>query len=138
MSEAAQVEVVERRGRQRFIAKGRGEPCFWALLDGQRVALLDLSIDGFSIPVGTPPASHHSFDFILQRANAPDEICGTARVVNYLGAPAGGQAGCRFESFEGDGGARLEDWLATLVLDHASLPITEADAECIVRGPSLV
>ncbi len=138
MSEAAGLETTERRKRQRFIAKRRGEYCFWALIDGERLPLLDLSLEGFGIPASSPPSSDRSFHFVLQRANVPDEISGRARVVNYLSSAEGGQAGCLFDSLDGEGASRLEDWLTAHVLASASVPITEKDASRIVSGPSLI
>ena len=43
----------ERRSKQRFVARRRGEPCFWLVLDGQRIALNDLSAEGFSLAMST-------------------------------------------------------------------------------------
>jgi hypothetical protein len=94
MSEAEKVETAERRKCQRFVAKRRGEYCFFAVIDGQRLPLVDLSLDGFAIPASSPPPSDRSFEFVLQRTDVPDEISGRARVVNYLSSADGGQAGC--------------------------------------------
>ena len=128
----------ERRKRQRFVAKWRGEYCFWVVVNGDRKPLVDLSLEGFAMPATSPPSSSSDFEFVLQRINVPDEIRGRARVVNYLSAPEGGQAGCRFESFDGDGQARLRDWLTTHVIMNATVRISEKDALKIVEGRSLV
>lgn len=138
MAQNGNAETFDRRKRQRFTAKRRGEYCFWVILDGARLPLVDLSLEGFSIPVSSPLASDHRYDFVLQRANVPDEIRGQAKAVNYIGAAAGGQAGCVFENLEGDGGERLEEWLTAHVLASASVPINEKEAGQIVSGPSLV
>ena len=138
MAQDDNVETFERRRRQRFVAKRRGEYCFWAVFDGERVPLVDLSMEGFSIPASSPLASDRNHEFVLQRANVPDEIRGLVKVVNYIGAPGGGQAGCVFDSLEGDGLARLEEWLTAHVLASASIPINEKEAGQIVSGPSLI
>jgi hypothetical protein len=130
-------ESTERRARQRFLAKRRGEHCFWAVIGGVRVALLDLSLEGFAMPAEVSPAGG-SFEFVLQRAGVPDEIRGRAQVVNRVGGPEGGQAGCLFDAIEGDGRERLAEWLTAHVLVNASVPITEKDAVAIVSGPSLI
>ena len=126
----------ERRSKQRFVARRRGEPCFWLALDGQRIALNDLSAEGFSYPSPTPRANAEVFDFVLQREGLPDEIRGRAETVNYLAD--GAQTGCHFLSIEGDGQQRLRDWLIAHVIVSASVRITEKDAAAIVAGPSLV
>lgn len=138
MAQDENVESFERRRRQRFVAKRRGEYCFWVILDGARVPLVDLSLEGFSIPASSPLASERNLDFVLQRANVPDEIRGQARAVNYIGAAAGGQAGCVFERLEGDGMERLEEWLTAHVIASATVPINEKEAAQIVSGPSLI
>ena len=91
----------ERRSKQRFVARRRGEPCFWLVLDGQRIALNDLSAEGFSYPSLTPRANAEVFDFVLQREGLPDEIRGRAETVSYLADAA--QTGCHFLGIEGDG-----------------------------------
>ncbi|HRP96341.1 MAG TPA: PilZ domain-containing protein [Rhodocyclaceae bacterium] len=138
MSQAAQIELIERRRRQRFTAEQEGRPQFRVLVDGECLPVLDLSLECFSMPAATPPATHRGIQFVLQHAERSGEVCGTARIVNYQGAPAGGQAGCAFESIDGDGLARLEQWLAAHVLAAASVPIRAHEAAGIVRGPSLV
>jgi hypothetical protein len=126
----------DRRGRQRFVAKRRGEDCFWALIDGRREALTDLSLEGFS--VASRMDGTDAFALLLHRAGVPDEIVATARLANSFETAEGVQSGCRFESFEGDGHERLRDWLVAHVIANASVPISEKDAERIVSGPSLI
>ena len=126
----------ERRSKQRFVARRRGEPCFWLVLDGQRIALNDLSAEGFSYPSLTPRANAEVFDFVLQREGVPDEIRGRAETVNYLADAA--QTGCHFLDLEGNGAQRLRDWLIVHVIVSASVRITEKDAAAIVAGPSLI
>jgi hypothetical protein len=138
MADEKLVDNGERRSRQRFLAKWRGEYCFWVVIAGERLPLLDLSMEGFAVQASSPPERHQAFDFVMQHANVPSEICGTARVVNYLNTPAGGQAGCLFVSLEPNGLARLEEWLTAHVLLNASVPINEKDAATIVSGRSLV
>jgi hypothetical protein len=132
------MDVQERRGRQRFLALRRGEPCFWVLLDGERIALNDLSLEGFSMPATTPPPAGKAFHFVLVREGVPDEIRGTAAVVSHTASPEGGLAGCQFVEVEDDGLFRLQDWLVTHVIMNATVRITEREAVEIVLGRSLV
>ena len=126
----------ERRSSQRFVARRRGEPCFWVMMGGERVALNDLSADGFSYPSTAAPVTGEVFDFVLQREGVPDEIRGRAVTANFLAGAA--QAGCSFVSLDGDGAERLRDWLIAHVLMTATVRITEKDAAAIVSGPSLI
>ncbi|MDO9597002.1 MAG: PilZ domain-containing protein [Azoarcus sp.] len=132
--------TAERRTRQRFVAKRQGEVCFWALVDGQRLALNDLSLEGFSLPASSVLGTGLVFDFVLNRDGVPDEISGSAEVVNQIAAsedePA--KAGCRFVRLEDASSARLHDWLVAHVLVNATVRITEKDATAIVSGPSLI
>jgi hypothetical protein len=126
----------ERRGRQRFVALRRGSECFWAMVDGKREPMSDLSLEGFGMPglfeVG------RRMNVVLHRSAVPDEIRGTVRVANCFAGADGLQSGCVFESLEGDGAQRLMDWLVAHVIANATIPITEKDAERIVSGPSLI
>jgi hypothetical protein len=135
-AEASDASSAERRRLQRFIALRRGAPCFWVLIGAERHALKDISVEGFSIAATTPPAAGEVFDFALQRDGVPDEIVGKAHVVNFI--PSSMQAGCRFVALDGDGHARLRDWLVAHVIVNASVRISEKDAAAIVGGPSLI
>lgn len=130
--------VVERRRRQRFVAKRRGEFCFWALIEGERFPLQDLSIEGFGVQVFPGFELDKVFPFVLRRAGVPDEVRGLARAVNKVDAGVGALGGFLFESFEVDGRARLEEWLTAHVLASATVPISEKDATAIVSGRSLI
>ena len=129
-------EAAERRRIQRFLAQRRGQPYLWVMIGCERVALRDISVDGFAIAAAAPPAGGEPFDFVLQREGVPDQIRGRAQVVNFIAAS--GQAGCRFLVLEGDGAERLRDWLIALVIMNASVRISEKDAAAIVAGPSLI
>lgn len=127
----------ERRGKQRFVALRRRMPCFWAEIEGERIALVDLSLEGFGLLAELEPGQR--FEVVLYRAAVPDQIRGTVRVANCFATAAGQQqVGCVFEAFDADGEERLRDWLIAHVIANATLPITEKDAERIVCGPSLV
>ncbi|MBL8443192.1 MAG: PilZ domain-containing protein [Zoogloeaceae bacterium] len=130
--------VVERRRRQRFVAKRKGEFCFWALIEGERFPLQDLSIEGFGVQVFPGFELDKVFPFVLRRAGVPDEVRGRARAVNKVDVGVGALGGLLFESFEADGRARLEEWLTAHVLASATVPISEKDATAIVSGPSLI
>jgi hypothetical protein len=138
MADNSTSESGERRKCQRFVAKRRGEQCFWAVIGGQRYPLADLSLAGFAVPVSSPLPTGKVIEFVLQRANVPDEIRGRARIVNHIQADGGGQAGCLFEPLDRAASERLEEWLAAHVLMTASVPINEREAASIVRGPSLI
>lgn len=138
MADETQMDSDERRSRQRFLAQWHGEYLFWVVIAGERRPLVDLSMEGFAVQASSPPQSDQVFDFVMQHAKVPNEICGTARVVNYLNLPAGGQAGCLFVSLDAKGLTTLEDWLTAHVLLNASVPISEKEAARIVSGPSLV
>ncbi|MDD3674049.1 MAG: PilZ domain-containing protein [Thauera propionica] len=126
----------DRRGSQRFVARRRGEPCFWVVIGGERIALNDISPEGFSFQADDPQAFCEELDFVLLRDSVPDEIRGRARRVNYLAGSA--QLGCRFVTLQGDGVERLRDWLIAHVIMSATVRITEKDAAAIVNGPSLI
>ncbi len=129
----------ERRTRQRFVARRWGAVCFWVSIDGgERQALNDLSLEGFSYPLDTPPAQPQRFAFSLHLEGIPDTIRGQAETMNHVFAEGGGQLGCRFLSFEDDGEKRLHEWLTTHVIATATVRISEQEAAEIVRGPSLI
>ena len=126
----------ERRKRQRFVASRDGNPCFWVAIDGERSPLIDLSLEGFSI--AGEPQPPRCFAFELRLTDIPDRIRGEAQMVNFVPGAAGGQIGCRFVSFQGDGAADLKEWLTAHVIAGASVRITAKEAEAIVQGPSLI
>ncbi|MCL1825689.1 MAG: PilZ domain-containing protein [Betaproteobacteria bacterium] len=127
----------ERRIHQRFIARLDGEPCFWALIGEERLALNDLSLKGFALPTSPALVPGAQFDFILQREGMPDTIQGRAEVASVFGRDAL-SAGCRIIHFEGDSGERLQEWLVVHVIRNATVRISEKDAAAIVSGRSLV
>lgn len=124
----------ERRSRQRFPALRDGKPYVWLLLGTERWPLCDLSLDGFSVAAETPLVAGAAFDFVLKLSDAPDKVKGLAQTMNTVG----GLTGCRFVSIEGDGEARIFEWLTVIVICAAKLRITTKEAEAIVRGPSLI
>ncbi|MFN3987749.1 MAG: PilZ domain-containing protein [Rhodocyclaceae bacterium] len=133
-----QEAVSERRKRQRFVAKRRGEYCFWVVMDERRLPLQDLSLEGFGVAGHDGLDLGYRFSFVLQRLGVPDEIRGTARVVNRVQTMTGELTGVLFEALEGDGASRIGDWLTAHVLATASVPISEKEASRIVSGPSLI
>jgi hypothetical protein len=132
----AAADSAERRRIQRFLAMRRGEPWFWVVINGERIPLRDISVDGFAITAEEPPAAGEAFDFVLHREGVPDQIRGRAQSVNFIASVS--QAGCRFLELEGDGMGLLRDWLIALVIMNASVRISEKDAAAIVAGPSLI
>lgn len=138
MNEAVKDDTAERRSRQRFVASRRGDTCFWALVNGVRRPLNDLSLEGFSLPASADLETGLGFSFVLQREGVPDRIEGHARVVNQVGLGQERKAGCRFTEVDEDGVARLKDWLVAHVLASATVRISERDAAAIVSGPSLI
>ncbi|MDD3354820.1 hypothetical protein [Zoogloea sp.] len=94
----------ERRRRQRFVAKRWGSVCFWVQVDGARLPVNDLSLEGFSAPCPTPFSGvGQRFKFVLQLEGIPDEVCGEAVTMNFVFGTEGGVQGCRFVTLEGDG-----------------------------------
>ena len=130
-------DASERRIHQRFVARLHGEPCFWALIGEERLALNDLSLMGFSLPASPALLPGAQFDFILQREGVPDTIQGCAVVTGVFGKESP-SAGCRIIRFEGDSEERLQDWLVIHVILSATVRISEKDAAAIVSGRSLV
>jgi hypothetical protein len=131
-------DASERRINQRFVAWLHGEPCFWVLVEGARIALSDLSLKGFALPA-TPAFAHGAqFDFTLLCEGVPDTIRGRAEAVASFGEGETVSVGCRIVRFEGDGPERLQDWLVAHVIRSATVRITEKDAAAIVAGHSLV
>lgn len=133
-----EVDTGERRLHQRFVAQRQGEACFWALVGNHRVALNDLSITGFSLPLLPDYTVGTQFDFTLQRDGIPDAVRGQAQIVNQLGKDAAAKLGCRIIQFEGENAERLKEWLVTHVICSATVRITEKDAAAIVAGRPLI
>lgn len=131
------IDSEERRIHQRFVARLRGEPCFWVLIGKERLALNDLSLKGFSLLASPALVSGAQFNFTLQRENVPDTIEGSAEVANIFGKDMR-FAGCRIVRFEGDGAERLRDWLVIHVILSATVRISEKEAARIVSGRSLI
>ncbi len=131
-------EYRERRQRQRFLAKRAGSTFFWVMFDDNRVPLLDLSLEGFSIAASAPPTSDQPFAFELRLEGIPDKIKGQAQQMNFVPGEPHGQIGCRFIALEGEGAMRLHEWLTIHVIASASVRITAKEAETIVEGPSLI
>ena len=134
----SQYEYSERRQRQRFLAKRSGTTWFSVAFNGNSVPLVDLSLEGFSIASSTPPASDEAFAFELRLEGIPDKVKGAARQINFVPGEPEGLIGCNFIAFEGEGAARLHEWLTIHVIASASVRITAKEAEKIVEGPSLI
>jgi hypothetical protein len=128
----------ERRQHQRFPAIRDGKPCIDIEINGTRQELIDLSVDGFSIPAcSLEPDS--SFDFIMRLIDGfGDKVRGRAQVVNELGGPENKQIGCCFVSLDERSEKILHEWLTVIVICGASVRLTPEDAEAIVKGPSLI
>lgn len=133
---ADSADSAERRRIQRFLALCRGEPWFWVVIDGERIPLHDISIEGFAIAADAPLPAGAAFDFELHRQGVPERIRGRAEAVNHI-APAL-RAGCRFLALEDGGTERLREWLTALVIMNASVRISAQEAAAIVAGPSLI
>lgn len=128
----------ERRKRQRFVAKRWGNVCFWVVIDGERMPVNDLSLEGFSVPWGSPLAEPEAFPFVMHLEGIPDVIRGMAETVNFVLGADGGMMGCRFVTLSRDAAERLHEWLTLHVISTATIRISESDAASIVSGPSLV
>ena len=94
----------ERRKRQRFVARRWGSVCFWVVIDGERLPVNDLSLEGFSVPYGAPLIEPRQLGFELSLDGIPERIFGVAETMNFTVGESGGQLGCRFLSFEGEAG----------------------------------
>ena len=129
---------VERRSSQRIVSRQLGRNRFWLSWYAGRVLLENLSVEGFSMSLSTPPASDRPFEFLLERDGVLGGVSGLAQVVNYSSDVNGGIAGCRFVTISEDASERLTEWLAGHVLDVAAVPVSEVEAEDIVLGPSIV
>ena len=130
--------TAERRRRQRFVARRWGNVCFWVVIDGARLPVNDLSLEGFSVPFGAPFVEPRQVSFELSLDGIPERIFGVADTMNFTVGTDGGLLGCRFVSFEGDGAIRLHDWLTVHVIATATVRISEREAAEIVSGPSLI
>ena len=97
-----------------------------------------LSLEGFSVPYGAPLIEPRQLGFELSLDGIPERIFGVAETMNFTVGESGGQLGCRFLSFEGDGAIRLHDWLTVHVIATATVRISEKEAAEIVSGPSLI
>jgi hypothetical protein len=124
----------ERRQRQRFAAIRDGKPCIEVLIGEKRIPLIDLSLDGFGVPSNEEcPAGE--FDFVMRLIDGfGDKVKGRAMAMNQ----APGQTGCRFISLDAGNEKILLEWLTVIVICGASVRLTPADAEAIVKGRSLI
>lgn len=128
----------ERRQRQRFAAIRDGKACIRIRINGQDLNVIDLSIDGFSISANTA-ITDAEFDFEMRLIDGfGDKVRGRAKAVNQIGEADTGQIGCSFVSLLEQGEKTLQEWLTVIVICGASVRLTPADAESIVKGPSLI
>ncbi|MDP5239692.1 PilZ domain-containing protein [Uliginosibacterium sp. 31-16] len=128
----------ERRQRQRFAALREGKPCIDVRINEQRLPVIDLSIDGFSIPAGLV-ANGDEFDFEMRLIDGfGDKVRGRARAVNMVGDTSSGQSGCIFLTLTETEQKTLQEWLTVIVICGASVRLTPHEAEAIVKGPSLI
>ena len=128
----------ERRQKQRFLAVRDGKACFFLALEGKRIPLVDVSLEGFSIAADPAIVTGQPFEFELRLTDIPDRIRGIAETVNQVETADGNLVGLRFVSFGGEGFMRLHEWLTVLVIANATVRITSKEAARIVEGPSLI
>ena len=80
----------ERRKRQRFVARRWGSVCFWVVIDGERLPVNDLSLEGFSVPYGAPLIEPRQLGFELSLDGIPERIFGVAEFFQGQGQEEGG------------------------------------------------
>lgn len=132
---STQDDYQERRKRQRFAARRDGKPCISIRIGEQQIALNDLSIDGFSIPHNDAIPLNEPFDFEMRLIDGfGDRIRARAVAVNEVNEILG----CQFLDLDAAQQRTLEEWLTVIVICGASVRLTPADAEAIVKGPSLI
>jgi hypothetical protein len=127
----------ERRCAQRILTSQEGRPPFWLLVGQARLALCDLSLEGFAVPGALGLDEGRAFAFSIEWDGEAGSIHGEAEVVNALGG-ASGQIGCRILALSEDGHERLHRWLAAHVAACAAVPISAEEAAEIVSGPCIV
>ena len=127
----------EHRVHQSFVAKLHGEPCFWALIGEEHLALNNLSLTGFALPAPPMFIPGEQFYFVLQRDGIPDTVRGRAEVTD-VSNDDNPSAGCRILQFEDGSEKLLHDWLVMHVIRCSTARISEKDATVIVSGRSLV
>lgn len=128
------MESHERRQRQRFAAVRDGKACIELLAEGRNLTLVDLSLDGFGVPAD-PGCPEGEFEFTLRLIDGfGDKVKGRAMAVSKTP----GQVGCRIVAFEAGSDKVLQEWLTVIVICGASVRLSPADAEAIVKGPSLI
>ncbi|MFT3736691.1 MAG: PilZ domain-containing protein [Rhodocyclaceae bacterium] len=130
-------ENEEKRARQRFIARRGDTPFFWLIVDGERIPLEDLSLEGFSVKAEGLLKGGEPFAFEMRIHDIPDKLRGEAQAINYIVGSPQGLCGCRFLSLT-PGVDRLTEWLTVHVIATATVRISVKDAEKIVSGPSLI
>lgn len=132
---STQDDYQERRKRQRFAARRDGKPCINIRIGEESIALNDLSIDGFSIPHNDAIPLNQPFDFEMSLIDGfGDRIRARAVAVNEVNEILG----CQFIELDANQQRTLEEWLTVIVICGASVRLTPADAEAIVKGPSLI
>jgi hypothetical protein len=131
-------DYAERRSHQRFAALRDGKPCITLHVSDQRIEIIDLSVDGFSVAKGTLNTTS-SFDFEMRLIDGfGDKVKGRAESVNEIENSDVSTTGCKFLSLADGSEKILHEWLTVIVICGASVRLTPADAEAIVKGPSLI
>lgn len=128
----------ERRQRQRFAALRDGKSCISIKVGEQQLPVLDLSVDGFSLPADALPIGHE-FDFTMRLIDGfGDKVHGRAQAVNQVGSTSSGQLGCKITLISEKDAKNLQEWLTVIVICGASVRLSPHEAEAIVKGPSLI
>jgi hypothetical protein len=129
---------MERRKRQRFVARRWGDICFWIHVGAMRLPVHNLSLEGFSVPLAQALPMGQHFAFRLEMVGEEGEVSGMASPRNFFMTPEGSEQGCRMESLSGEARALLHAWLIRHVMATTTLPLSEEEAAQIVSGPSII
>ena len=72
------------------MARRWGNVCFWVVIDGARLPVNDLSLEGFSVPFGAPLVEPRQVGFELSLDGIPERIFGVAETMNFTVGTDGG------------------------------------------------
>jgi len=127
----------DNRRTQRILASREGRPAFWLLRGTERIALHDLSLEGFALPETLGYRHGMRMPFIIAFDGVAEQVRGEAEVANVIGG-TDGRTGFRIHAMDAADRRRLHEWLAGHVLACAAVPISGEDAAALVAGPSIV